>query len=115
MALGQCTQQWNFVYIDDLAKALCALMEAELADPNPVYNLAGGDTRPLKSFVEEIRKLCGGTGTAAYAARGENAEGVVNLIPDISKVKRAAGWRPEINFETGIRTMIALRRKESTY
>ncbi|MCI7794767.1 MAG: NAD(P)-dependent oxidoreductase [Lachnospiraceae bacterium] len=115
IALGQCTQQWNFIYIEDLARAMCALMEAELTDSNPVYNLAGADTRPLRAFVEEIHRLCGGAGTAAYAARGENAEGVVNLIPDISKVAEATGWRPRTDFQTGIRNMIELRRKESPY
>lgn len=115
IALGQCAQQWNFIYIEDLARAMCSLMEAELSDPNPVYNLAGDDTRPLRAFVEEIHRLCGGTGTAAYASRGENAEGVVNLIPDISKVVGATGWRPLTGFDVGIRNMIGLRRKESTY
>lgn len=109
LSLGQCTQQWNFIYIDDLARAMCALAEApeeRLAGETPVYNLAGDETRPLRSFVEEIHELCGGAGTAAYTTRTENAEGVINLIPDISKLKRVTGWRPQVDFRTGIRKML---------
>jgi len=109
LSLGQCTQQWNFIYIDDLARAMCALAEVpeeSLADETPVFNLAGDDTRPLREFVEEIRELCGGTGTAAYATRTENAEGVIHLIPDISKLKRVTGWNPQVDFAAGIRKML---------
>ena len=62
--LGACTQLWNFLYMDDLARALADL--AELPEDvltsldNPVFNLAGEETKPLKSFVEEINSLCGG-------------------------------------------------------
>ena len=107
MSLGACTQKWNFIYITDLAKAMCALAEAPkerlLAEKNPVYNLAGADTRPLREFVEKIHEVCGGRGSMAYATRQENAEGAVNLIPDISKICRVTGWKPEISFSEGIK------------
>lgn len=109
LSLGQCTQQWNFIYIEDLACAMCALAEVpaeKLEGESPVFNLAGSETRPLRTFVEKIRELCGGTGTAAYATRTENAEGVINLIPDISKLKRVTDWDPRVDFETGIRKML---------
>ena len=88
---------------------MCALAEVpaeNLESESPVFNLAGSETRPLRTFVEKIRELCGGTGTAAYATRTENAEGVINLIPDISKLKRVTDWDPRVDFETGIRKML---------
>lgn len=115
LSLGQCTQQWNFIYIDDLARAMCALMETpdETLDPqNPVYNLAGDETRPLREFVEEIHRLCGGRGVTAYATRIENAEGVINLIPDIGKLKRTTGWNPEVSFSDGIKYMLTNKKIE---
>lgn len=113
ISLGACTQLWNFLYITDLARAMCALAEMpeerlERAE-NPVFNLAGEDTRPLKEFVEEIRSVCGGRGICAYATRKENAEGAVNLIPDISKLCWATGWRPETDFKTGIQKILECR------
>lgn len=110
LSMGQCTQQWNFLYVTDLAAAMCALAEApeeRLKTETPVYNLAGSETKPLKEFVEEIHELCGFHGTAAYASRNENAEGVINLIPDISKIKRVTGWMPKVNFREGIQKMLS--------
>lgn len=110
LSLGQCTQQWNFIYIEDLAAAMCALAEVpkeRLDAENPVYNLAGSETKPLKEFVEEIHEMCGWNGTAAYAARSENAEGVINLIPDIEKLKTVTGWAPKVNFRDGIQKMLS--------
>ena len=109
LSLGQCTQQWNFIYIDELARAMCALAEApeeKLDGENPVYKLAGDETKTLREFVEEIHELCGGKGTSAYATRSENAEGVIHLIPDISKLKQATGWSPQVDFRSGIQKML---------
>lgn len=115
LSLGRCTQQWNFIYIDDLARAMCALAETpvQTLDPaNPVYNLAGNETRPLREFVEEIHTLCKNKGTTLYAARTENAEGVINLIPDITKLQKTTGWTPEVSFTAGIKYMLTNRNFE---
>ena len=107
ISLGSCTQKWNFLYIEDLAAAMYALAvtpgERLEEAGNPVFNLAGDDTRVLREFVEEIHEICGGRGTCAYATRKENAEGAVNLIPDISKICRATGWKPAVSFKNGIK------------
>ena len=118
MEFGACTQLWNFLYIEDLVKGLCALAFCERpvgAGPDPresgIYNLAGeaDATKPLRVYVEEIRKICGGKGVCHYGKLPPNAEGQANLIPDIRKVKEKTGWRPEIGFEEGIRRMIESR------
>lgn len=113
LSLGACTQKWNFIYITDLAKAVRALLETpETAFEeigNPVFNVAGDDTRPLKEFVEEIHRLCKGGGSCLYGDRKENAEGAVNLIPDIGKICRVTGWKPETAFGEGIKKTLESR------
>ena len=42
MKLGECTQWWNFLYIEDAASALISLLER--GEPG-TYNVAGCDTR----------------------------------------------------------------------
>ena len=113
LSLGACTQKWNFIYITDLAKAVRALLETPEAAfeglGNPVFNVAGDDTRPLKEFVEEIHRLCKGGGNCLYGDRKENAEGAVNLIPDIGKICRITGWKPETAFGEGIKKTLESR------
>lgn len=113
LSLGACTQQWNFLYIEDLGKAICALAETPHTKlkklENPVFNLAGSETKPLREFVEIIQKTCGGGGCYRYGVRPENAEGAINLMPSIEKIQEVTGWRPETDFETGIRNVVAAR------
>jgi nucleoside-diphosphate-sugar epimerase len=103
MQFGPCTQQWNFLYIEDIADALCHLLtEGE----SGCYNLAGEDTRPLRAYIEEIYELCGRRGTFTYGIRPQNAEGPADLMPDISRILERTTWRPKVKFEDGIRTML---------
>lgn len=104
MKLGACTQNWNFLYIEDAAAAIAAL----LVEGKPgIYNIGSNDTRMLKNFVEEMYTLCGSRGSFAYSERPENAEGLTDLMPDISKILRDTSWKPAVSFAEGISRMIA--------
>lgn len=108
MELGECTQLWNFLYIDDCARAVVSLLKADWlkAVGGCAYNIAGEDTRVLREFVEQIHELCQGLGSAHYGDRPPNAEGPANLIPDIGKLTAVTGWRPAVSFEEGIKKTI---------
>ena len=93
------------------ARALAQLLLGNA--PAGVYNVAVEDTRPLRSFIEEIYDLCGRKGSYVYGDRPPNAEGVISLQPDLTKLKEAAGWKEQVDFAEGIRRMIKLRRKDS--
>lgn len=112
--LGECSQLWNFLYIDDLIAALSALMEAE-GKPGEieVYNVAGAeeDTRPLKEYIDIVYKCCGCKGEYILGKRPPNAEGTANLNPDITKIQKKTGWMPKISFRDGINEIIGQRRK----
>lgn len=99
ISLGECTQQWNFLYIEDAASALVHL----LSEGAPgYYNVASRDTRPLRSYIEEMYALCGGQGSYTYGDRPPNAEGPADLMPDITKICGETGWRPATSFAEGI-------------
>lgn len=99
MRLGECTQWWNFLYIEDAAAALAALLTA---GHSGYYNVAGRDTRILREFVEEMYALCGARGSCSYGQRPQNAEGAADLLPDITKICAETGWEPETPFAEGI-------------
>lgn len=107
MKLGECTQMWNFLYIEDTAAALVCLLTEGRAG---VYNIAGNDTRPLRAYIEEMYEICGNKGTFRYGERPQNAEGPADLMPDIGKICRETGWRPVTTFAEGIyETLHSLR------
>lgn len=111
MELGECTQQWNFLYVTDAAAAIVRL----LTEGRPgIYNIAGEDTRGLREFIEEMYRLCGSRGSFTFGTRKPNAEGPASLIPDITKLTTETGWRPVTSFTEGIyETMHSLREKST--
>lgn len=107
MKLGECTQKWNFLYIEDAAAALIALLTA---GNSGFYNVAGNDTRGLREYIEEMYVLCGSQGSFVYGERPQNAEGPADLMPDISKICEMTGWKPVTSFAEGIyETLHSLR------
>lgn len=110
MEMGACTQEWNFMYIDDAGRAVAMLCEYQksLMEQGCVYNLGGpmDETGPLKHFVETVYEMCGRKGSCVYGVRKPNAEGVVNLIPDLTKMKRVIGWEPRVRFRDGMARVI---------
>lgn len=107
MKFGECTQQWNFLYIEDAAAALIALL---MHSKGGFYNVAGKDTRVLRSYIQEMYALCGSRGSFVYGERPQNAEGPADLMPDISKICGETGWRPVTPFAEGIyETLHSLR------
>ncbi len=110
MTMTACTQQWNFMYIDDAGRALTDLAEyaGNLSEHGPVYNLGGpmDETGELRGFVEKVYELCGKCGSMEFGVRQPNAEGIVNLIPDIRKMERVIGWKPQVHFEEGMKRIL---------
>ncbi|MEY8354110.1 NAD(P)-dependent oxidoreductase [Lachnospiraceae bacterium 54-53] len=104
ISLGECTQMWNFLYVDDCIRALILLMEQEKS-VSGIYNVAGpeSENRPLKEYVRMMYEALGRHGSYSHGRRKPNAEGPANLIPDIRKLTEKTGWKPLTGFSDGIR------------
>lgn len=112
--LGECSQLWNYLYIDDLVEALLALMNGGTERHQiEIYNIAGveSDTKPLREYINDIYICCGQKGKYILGKRSPNAEGIANLNPDISKIMARTGWRPSVKFTDGINEIINQRSK----
>ena len=103
MKLGECTQKWNYLYIEDVVSALVALLEK--AEPG-VYNIASTDVRVLRDYIRELHELCGGRGSFVFGQRPQNADGPANLVADISKICEKTGWKPVTTFSEGIHELL---------
>lgn len=99
--LGPCTQDWNYMVVDDAAEALKRLGTSDC--PSGVYNVASGDTRPLKEFVLALKEI---TRSKSVLHFGSSDKDQVNLKPNIEKMHMALRWMPETSFEEGIERMI---------
>ena len=104
ISLGECTQMWNFLYLDDCIRALRLLMEAEKGSVSGIYNVAGPEeeNRQLREYIRTMYEVLGFHGSYSYGRRKPNAEGPANLIPDIKRLILDTDFKPSVTFEQGI-------------
>ena len=99
--LTSCRQNWNYLYIDDVVNVLALLIEQ--GKTGEIYNIASNETKVLKDFVEEIKKIVKGDSTINYAT-SNNA--VVSLNPCIEKIMVDTSWKIKFKFYEGIYEII---------
>ncbi len=96
--LSSCTQNWDYLDAGDAAEALIAL--AQRGRAGEIYNIANGNYRPLKEYVEIVRKKYAPQAEIHY---GDRSDPYVSLQPSVEKIMRDTGWRPMIGFEEGLK------------
>lgn len=113
--LSSCTQNWNFIYVRDVAKQIYFLCEKAYKDENfqhEVFNLASEDTRPLRNFVERIKYLLNSSSVLNFGML--TPEHLVTLNPDISKMKNYIGFVADYTFDEGVKLLTErIKRRKS--
>lgn len=93
------TQNYDFVYVTDVAKAF--YLVAEKGKPFCEYMIGSGQARPLKEFILEMVKSCGPNNKPLF---GDVPFTGTNMSLDffsIDDLKRDCGYTPDVNFEDG--------------
>lgn len=98
--LTPCTQQWDFLYIDDAVDAIFRICGLHCTDG--IYNIASGDVRPLSEFVKEMLRVTRSSSRLLFGAIPYPETGRMSLWPDVTKLRKELDWQPTIKFETGI-------------
>ncbi|MBP3263698.1 NAD-dependent epimerase/dehydratase family protein [Pseudobutyrivibrio sp.] len=94
------TQNYDFVYIDDVAKAFYLLGIKGKA--NKGYMIGSGHAKPLREFIIDI---CNVTGTKNPPLFGNIEYTGVNLdlnVYSIKELEKDCGFKCEVSFEDGI-------------
>ena len=91
-------QNWDYLYAADAADALLAL--AKWGHAGEIYNIANGDYRPLRDYIEEARAEIAPQCDVTYGAADAD---VFSLQPSVEKICRDTGWRPMMDFVDGLR------------
>lgn len=90
--LTQCTQLWNFLYVDDASIMISRIAEHYFNSQSvmrEIFNIASDDTRILKEYVEETLSITNSYSKCLYGVKKQ--EHVVSLNPDITKYKLTIG------------------------
>lgn len=90
-------QNWDFLYLEDAARALYLMGEK---GKSGLFNLASGDSRSLKEFVIEARNLISPNANLRFSEQTKDS--VVQLKANVDRIRAELGWKPKVNFGTGI-------------
>lgn len=101
--LTECTQLWDFLFIDDAVRGVIALLNNKTA--NGVYNIGYGESHELRYFIELMYKAVNSSSELQFGAVPYPLTGKVNINPDVTKLKQI-GWKPIVCFNDGINLVI---------
>ena len=101
-------QMYDFIYIDDAAKAFAAIGEKGKADRT--YYIGSEQPRPLKEFLTEMRDQVNPELEIGLGDLPFNGISLTYEEFDTGAVRRDTGFRPETGFPEGIRRTIAWLR-----
>ncbi|MDD5728226.1 MAG: dTDP-glucose 4,6-dehydratase [Victivallales bacterium] len=101
----------DWLYVDDHAKALALVLEKGV--PGETYNVGGNNER---TNLEVVETICGILDELKPGKRGSYCDQIIfvedrpghdkRYAIDAGKLKTRLGWRPEENFDTGIRRTV---------
>lgn len=106
--LTRCEQQWDYLFVADAARAVCAVIAR---GAQGAFNLGSGAARPLLDYVEAIRRELGSDLVPEYGAVAYRPDQVMHLEADISKLTAATGWQPSMGLEAGVAATVAFERQ----
>lgn len=93
-------QFWDFLYAEDAATALYLLGKKRKCG---LYNLAYGESRPLKEFIIEARNIMNPNSELDFSLN--TISDIIDLRANVGKIKSELGWKPLVNFSDGILRM----------
>lgn len=98
------TQLFDFVYVEDCARALYELGIADV--DNQSYIFSSGQARPLKDFLYEIRDVVNPEMSIGLGVRPNDGTFYLKEWFDNSKFIRDISYKPETNFSDAIRKTV---------
>ena len=107
--LGDGSEAFDFVAVEDCAKANLCAMRAETADR--FYNVGTGMRTSLKELAERICHLTGCNQPVNYAPRSQ-ATLVRNRIGSPKRAEEEIGFTAEVDLDEGLRRLIAWRKAD---
>lgn len=106
VVFGDGSQIYDFVYVEDTARANLLAMKADCADE--FFNIGMGVGTSINELVAVLTKLAGSTLKPEY--RPQEQSFVTQRIGSTEKAERLLGFRARIPLEEGLRRVVEWRR-----
>jgi nucleoside-diphosphate-sugar epimerase len=110
---GDGTQSRDFTYVDNVVHAnllACKAPAGKVA--GKVFNVATGSRIDLNEMFSALKKIIGYRGEVNHGA--ERAGDVKHSLADLSQAEKCLGYKPQVNFEEGLRRTIEWYKTQPT-
>ena len=97
-------QKWDYLYSGDAGRAFYLL--GEKGKDGKIYTLGSGQARPLAEYIGILRDTIDPRAEIGLGDIPYGAQQVMYLCADISEIEADTGWKPEVEFEDGIRLTV---------
>jgi GDP-L-fucose synthase len=94
---GSGTPMREFLFVDDMAKAVIFALENKL--PEYLYNVGTGEDLTIKQLAETIQQITGHKGKIIWDS--SKPDGTPRKLMDVSKMHEL-GWKHQVDLEEGI-------------
>lgn len=94
---GSGSPMREFLFVDDLADAVCFALENKL--PENLYNIGTGKDLTIKELAETIQKIVGHEGEIKWDR--SKPDGTPRKLMNVEKIKKV-GWRSSTDLTKGI-------------
>jgi len=103
-----------FCHVEDAVRALLLVMDSEKA-VGQVFNVGNNKQISIMELAKKVIEITGSKSVIEKVeyekAYPEGFEDMQRRVPDISKIKQALGWEPEINLDQIIKDIAAFNSK----
>lgn len=103
-ALTPGEQRWDYLYVQDAVEAIWRA--AITPEAQGISNLGSGEAYTIRAVAERIRDLIDPNLALGFGEVPYRPDQVMHLQADISRLKQATGWAPQIRLEEGLRRTV---------
>lgn len=114
VALTSCEQYRDYCYVENIIDGFLITAEAQHVK-NEIYNIGNGITKPLRYYVDLIKKEITNDAKINYGALEHRKNDLWNPLPNVDKIINTLGWQPEVPIEEGIKKTVNWYKENHHY
>jgi nucleoside-diphosphate-sugar epimerase len=98
------TQVRDYLHVEDVASALCALATKRVAG---TYNVCSGDKLAVAELIGEVARITGRTDLVRLGALPQRAGEPMYIRGDNARLRAATSWKPQHSLTEGLTGTVA--------